>query len=1545
MEKMPFFDSDSIAGRARSFSSELVSSALSTTGAHRGLFTHSDCDSEDSTGEREKIDDLRPTDAAAPAVGTAAHGSQDTTGRDSSFSFDEGRPQPSVAIELSDQQDESDRYVKADEPAAVTSAAAAADTENGRVEDDAADDLSDTSDFVAVASEGNIHPDSLFRICWDAAMCLILMYYAVMIPLRMVLQLSPYLLIIDYFLDAVMLLDCYMCICVFAIYAAGELLVHDRDIRANYFRNRLLVDAVSGFPYDLIGLAFIGAEQRVVFLVLALLRIPKLVKLWVFNQYYKQLRMVLNKLNFSFAVVRLAELVVALLVVSNWVGCGFLAFAVYGRHPGSCSNEPGATYGTACEFRGTWVEQQIATGKLPADGGGQWSRYLRAFYWAVSTCVGITMGDVQVMNSKEVIFAFFMMIGVLAVNGMIIGSVMSLVAGASEESTEIFRTIEVLKSYLRTHGVAPSQINRAVALLRYFASDEGVLVRNQDKIFAELPHSIRLSIDTQTKTAPYLRRCPVFDFCSDELLRGIASHLLLQFYVRDDYIVTAGELGFQMYFLQAGSVQVLSADGATVFSNLEEGAFFGETAFFFNTARSASVIVSSSFCTCLALNKTDLEHELRSTAFDPATVLEAFSALQKSNARRNEAVQRNLELAADPRSKLHRLIPRSDKDDSDDSALVQLRKALHPSSTARVIWDCAGLLFLGYYSCSIPFYVAFFLESKVDVYISRFVAIDFMVDLYWAVDIALKAMVFSVRLDAVSEKVVIDGSVIWQRYSDGSVLYSAACAALQQLRGSNGTSAWHGNDEQRRSTDFGGLGSGGGGYFAMDVVASLPLELLAALPSLRISTLFYFRTQHLLRTLQIPRQLDIVEGHLQHSLGITLPRALSLLLRVALLYLVLNHWVTCCFFMIHRYAERGEQVTYVTADGFATYDASTGRHDICNDKLSYCYARSLYFVVGAMAGIGYGDIVPYTNVEFVFQIMVAIISAFLAATFLGFCGIFLEDRDALSSNAIKRKLKDVETFLAVRSIPARLRDSVVAQYSHIWRKKRSLRAGRGNELLFHLSQPLSMDLSLRLNAPVLDAIPILRQLPQPVLRRIALSLRPQIALPKSVVYCAGDVGKSMFFICSGSVRIRLARERSVLDSRGLTALRVLLNKEQACGEIHVSGDHFGEYCVLSESGLRTDTAMVMSTTEVYALDKRDLWSTFLYCTAEQRWAILNDLMTRVGEKTHVPQVTNPISGSPVQHPKSSLALQQVGLSPPGAEAGAEAPGFRSDAVGGDPSSPGAAPKMQPENFDGRIQTLYRLAFNVLTVVVMRMEYLGLDILAKDSNLSSEGDDESSVERGREGAERPDLRRDKGSAGHKALRQLLQEQASLSASAYSRKDLIDLFLGQRSNKSSLRFSAEGLRSRLNSMHSNNSFMSQRSLESVADEVASESDAMLPDTAKKPTSASSNVKHRRSIAGTSMAGISDLHRKSALHTTDGEQKRNRNDDKVRWSDQADQADQSEVDAASELLPERGKGHAYKFSSWERRTSKTDFEALKNALEIEERINNGNRRKSVI
>ncbi|RKO95798.1 camp-binding domain-like protein [Caulochytrium protostelioides] len=78
-----------------------------------------------------------------------------------------------------------------------------------------------------------------------------------------------------------------------------------------------------------------------------------------------------------------------------------------------------------------------------------------------------------------------------------------------------------------------------------------------------------------------------------------------------DSIVRKDDVGREMYFLIRGCVEVVSRDGATRFSLIRSGSFFGEMGVLFDVPRTASVRALG-HCFCSVLTRDALDATLQS---------------------------------------------------------------------------------------------------------------------------------------------------------------------------------------------------------------------------------------------------------------------------------------------------------------------------------------------------------------------------------------------------------------------------------------------------------------------------------------------------------------------------------------------------------------------------------------------------------------------------------------------------------------------------------------------------------------------------------------------------------------------------------------------------------------------------------------------------------------------------------------------------------------------------------------------------------------------
>ena len=828
---------------------------------------------------------------------------------------------------------------------------------------------------------------------------------------------------------------------------------------------------------------------------------------------------------------------------------------------------------------------------LSNGGGDLWQWYIRSFNWALPTLVVVVIGDVVPITSAETLYVFLWIVIGVSINATIIGNVANIVANLETDSTEFVERLDAIKDFVHRNRLGPALQGRVEQFMTYLwttrgNSGGGASREDNDNFIRSLPYTLQLDLTKSRQR--HIRHCPFFDSCSNEIIKALTLCLKLRIFSANDILIHADDMGQEMYFLERGTVEVVSRDGKTVFATLMSGCFFGETSLFFKRQRN-STVRAATFCEVYQLDKTDLDRELKQRDFDLSRMLDVFTAIAESNKRRNDAVTSNLKTSRIGGSKLSKLV---DPDEPLVAPARPVRSMFLPNSSFHATWDLMSLFFAVYYAVSIPYRIAFVQEQEdlTDQDLCRsfgWLGIDFAIDAFFVADLYLRARCFAT---------IEQGTLV----ADHEAITSAYL--------SNG--------------------------MALDAVSCLPLELLVISfrrNRRRLQFLYLIRVGHFLRARRLADYLARIDSYLT-LWGIRISAATVLLFKMFFFYAMTNHWLACGWFIIHRYMERDVPQTWATTDcpgggdgdgygyghGYgclANWNDELGRHNVCNsESMATCYTRSFYFVITTISTVGYGDISPVTSLETIYENVVVLTGACFFAGIIGAFSAWLSQSDTAGSNAVKLKLRALADYMTCRAFPSDLQQEIIAYHRHRW--DRSAVLDDKKSLLSTLPLPLQMDLSYEVARNVIGSIPFLSSYPMIVQKRIAHALRVQVCPPKSAIYAVGDIGWDVYLIGKGVVSVTLPDDESVLDAAGRDNAARLRRKQEAIGKLYRPGNHFGESCITSESGVRQETAISVSTVELYLISKRELEKIWRYMSVDQRDSFTNDLLSRNGNAWH-----------------------------------------------------------------------------------------------------------------------------------------------------------------------------------------------------------------------------------------------------------------------------------------------------------------------------------------
>jgi voltage-gated potassium channel len=316
----------------------------------------------------------------------------------------------------------------------------------------------------------------------------------------------------------------------------------------------LAIDIVAALPFHLLG---VGSP-------LQLLRLLKLARVAQFMSRWRR-RTILNanKLRLVFFVFWLA-------LTAHWIACGWLALR-------------------------------------NADGTPvSWESYQRGLYWCVTTLTTVGYGDVTPANSAQTFYAMLVMIIGVGVYGYVIGNVANLLANIDPARAEYLAHMERLNSFMRYRNLPPSLQRRISDYYDYVW--EKRLSYDETEIISALPPGLGEEVSLFLKR-DIIQKVPLFKEAEESFLRAIAMQLRPVVYLPGDYVIRAGETGREMFFINRGTVEVVSRDGETVYTTHTDGDFFGEIALFEGVPRTASVRTTS-YCDLYRLDKEMFDHVL-----------------------------------------------------------------------------------------------------------------------------------------------------------------------------------------------------------------------------------------------------------------------------------------------------------------------------------------------------------------------------------------------------------------------------------------------------------------------------------------------------------------------------------------------------------------------------------------------------------------------------------------------------------------------------------------------------------------------------------------------------------------------------------------------------------------------------------------------------------------------------------------------------------------------------------------------------------------------
>lgn len=381
---------------------------------------------------------------------------------------------------------------------------------------------------------------SLFFAIWDVIIAAFATFAAIVFPAMLVLEdfYIPFGNGLIWAIDIVFLID--FIIRILMLYRHHKFF----DILTNYkLCIPLLLDLMASTPW----VTLFGIEVMHLFRLSKLLRIAVLLKPQ--NRSHIIYSTFITLSNFGFWII----------ISNHWLSCGWLALQ----------------------------ESSDVTG------------YLRAFYWSITTLTTVGYGDITPKTDAQTVYTMMVMMLGVGVYGLIIGNIANMLAKIDMVKARYTEKIDGLSSFLRYRKIPAHIQDRIYDYYSYLW--ENRMGYDESRVLADLPPSLQEELSLVLRRE-LIEQVPFLQGASDHLIRDLCLKLKPIVFTPGDYVVVAGEVGNEMYFVSHGALDVISQDGRTIYTTLKSGSFFGEIALLHDRPRTAS-IKASEYCDLYVLEK------------------------------------------------------------------------------------------------------------------------------------------------------------------------------------------------------------------------------------------------------------------------------------------------------------------------------------------------------------------------------------------------------------------------------------------------------------------------------------------------------------------------------------------------------------------------------------------------------------------------------------------------------------------------------------------------------------------------------------------------------------------------------------------------------------------------------------------------------------------------------------------------------------------------------------------------------------------------------
>jgi CRP-like cAMP-binding protein len=365
-------------------------------------------------------------------------------------------------------------------------------------------------------------------------------------------------------------------------------------------------------------------------------------------------------------------------------------------------------------------------------------------------------------------------------------------------------------------------------------------------------------------------------------------------------------------------------------------------------------------------------------------------------------------------------------------------------------------------------------------------------------------------------------------------------------------------------------------WFTLDFLSTFGSLIGKLLPQIAIlSNARVVKLMRILKLMRMAKLKQIMEAIEEMGVGHEMKVA-GKLIQLSMLTLIITHLVGCGFYALAFYVNEEEMnwiVAYTDMDDWNT-QMSIGSK----------YLQSLYWAYVTVTTVGYGDILPVTDVEKLYTICITFLGTAVFAYINGEVAALASNKNR-EAQEYEAKRSEVEEFVTHFHIPPHLRVKIKRYYQSA---KETGAFVKQDQILSELPANLRREVINALQSATLSQMPVFQHMPPAVAQKILFLFEPVQLGEGDVLFASGQQCKEIYLLQRGEVELQKKGSRSVLLGAGSSFGMIRQSEGNNITEKTANGSA-ENYTV---SAVASTACSLMRVDEAYIKEIGQLWPAF-----------------------------------------------------------------------------------------------------------------------------------------------------------------------------------------------------------------------------------------------------------------------------------------------------------------------------------------------------------------